>query len=61
MTLMFVASRLLFSSGLSECGIQALLDRGAYYVLDGLGRQTYLTDFEEKLLSLLEQEHGIDS
>ena len=38
-----------------------LLDRGAYYVLDGLGRQTYLTDFEEKLLSLLEQEHGIDS
>ncbi|MDV2996998.1 MAG: hypothetical protein N4J56_006703 [Chroococcidiopsis sp. SAG 2025] len=38
-----------------------LLDRGAYYVLDGLGRQTYLTDFEEKLLSLLEQEHGINS
>ena len=38
-----------------------LLDRGAYYVLDGLGRQTYLTDFEDKLLNFLEQEHGIDS
>jgi len=38
-----------------------LLDRGAYYVLEGLGRQTYLTDFEDKLLSFLEKEHGIES
>jgi hypothetical protein len=38
-----------------------LLDRGAYYVLEGLGRQTYLTDFEHKLLSFLEKEHGIES
>ncbi len=38
-----------------------LLDRGADYVLEGLGRQTYLTDFENKLLSFLEKEHGIES
>ena len=38
-----------------------MLDRGTYYVLDGLGRQTYLTDFEEKLLSFLEKEYGIES
>ncbi len=38
-----------------------LLDRGAYYVLESLGRQTYLTDFEDKLLSFLEKEHGIES
>ena len=38
-----------------------MLDRGTNYVLDGLGRQTYLTDFEEKLLSFLEKEYGIES
>ena len=38
-----------------------MLDRGTYYVLDGLGRQMYLTDFEEKLLSFLEKEYGIES
>ena len=37
-----------------------LLDRGAYYVLEGLGRQIYLTDLEEKLLSFLEQEYRIE-
>lgn len=37
-----------------------MLDRGTNYVLDGLGRQTYLTDFEEKLLSFLEKEYGIE-
>lgn len=35
------------------------LDRGAFYVLDGLGRQIYLTDFEDKLLTFMEQEYGI--
>ena len=38
----------------------SLLDRGAYYVLEGLGRQIYLTDLEEKLLSFLEQEYRIE-
>lgn len=35
------------------------VDRGEEAVLAHLGRQMYLTDFEEKLLSFLEQEHGI--
>ncbi len=37
-----------------------LLDRGAYSMLEHLGRQTYLTDFEDKLLNFLETEHGIE-
>lgn len=41
---------------LRECG---LLDRGAYVVLESLGKQTYLTEIEEKLLSLLESHYGI--
>ncbi len=36
-----------------------LLDRGVYNVLDDLGRQTYLTDFEDDLLTFIEQRHGI--
>lgn len=35
------------------------LDRGACNVLKDLGRQIYLTDFEDKLLTFLEQEYGI--
>lgn len=41
---------------LSECG---LLDRGAYYVLEGIGRQTFLTEVEEGLLSWLENHYGV--
>ncbi len=37
-----------------------LLDRGAYYVLEGLGRQTYMTPLEEKFLRVMEQEYGIN-
>ncbi len=37
-----------------------LLDRGAYYILEGLGRQTYLTDLEADLLAFLEQRYGIE-
>ncbi len=36
-----------------------LLDRGAYHVLEGLGRQTYLTELEADLLTFLEQRYGI--
>jgi hypothetical protein len=36
-----------------------MLDRGVYHVLEGLGRQIYLTDFEEKLLTFMEQCYGI--
>lgn len=39
---------------------QCELDRGAIQVLEGLGRQTYLTDLEEKLLAFLEREYKID-
>lgn len=39
---------------------QCDLDRGAYYVLEGLGRQTYLTDFEADLLGFMEQRYGIE-
>lgn len=42
---------------LRQCG---LLDRGAYYVLEELGRQTFLTPLEAKLLAVLEQEYGIE-
>lgn len=38
-----------------------LLDRGAYYVLEGLGRQVYLTDVEEGLLQWLENHYGVES
>jgi len=38
-----------------------LLDRSAYNVLEDLGRQVYLTELEEKLLTFLEKEYGIDS
>ena len=37
------------------------LDRSAYPILDLLGRRTYLTSFEDKLLTLMEHEHGIES
>ena len=36
-----------------------LLDRGAYVVLESLGRQTYLTDVESGLLSWLENYYGV--
>lgn len=36
------------------------LDRGAYPILESLGRQTYLTDLEEKLLTFLEREYEIE-
>jgi len=36
-----------------------LLDRSAYVILESLGKQTYLTDLEEKLLDLLEKYYGI--
>jgi hypothetical protein len=35
-----------------------LLDRFAYTTLDHLGRQTYLTSVEDKVLRLLEEEYG---
>lgn len=35
------------------------LDRGAGIMLAHLGRQIYLTDFEDKLLTFMEQEYGI--
>jgi len=35
------------------------LDRGAYNILEDLGRQTYLTDVEEKILSCLEEHYGV--
>ncbi len=38
-----------------------LLDRGAYYVLEGLGRQVYLTDVEEGLLQWLENHYSVES
>ncbi|OUL29678.1 hypothetical protein BV378_05780 [Nostoc sp. RF31YmG] len=38
----------------------AMLDRCAYTVLESLGRQTYLTDFEEKLLKFMEEEYKIE-
>lgn len=38
-----------------------LLDRGAYNVLEGLGRQTYLTPVEEGLLQWLENHYGVVS
>lgn len=36
-----------------------LLDRGAYNILEDLGRHTYLTDLENDLLTFLEQRYGI--
>ncbi len=41
---------------LRNCG---LLDRCAYTVLESLGRQIYLTDFEADLLTFMEQRYGI--
>jgi hypothetical protein len=38
-----------------------MLDRCAYTVLESLGRQTYLTEVEEKLLSCLEEHYGVKS
>lgn len=40
---------------------QCELDRGAISVLEVLGKQTYLTYLEEKLLTFLEQEYKIDA
>jgi len=42
---------------LRDCGI---LDRCAYTVLESLGRQTYLTPVEEKVLSALEEYYGVE-
>jgi len=42
---------------LRDCG---LLDRCAYTVLESLGRQTYLTDLEDDLLTFLEQRYGVE-
>ncbi len=39
---------------------QGILDRCAYTVLESLGRQTYLTPLEEKFLTVMEQEYGIN-
>ncbi len=39
---------------------RGLLDRCAYTVLESLGRQTYLTDFEADLLAFVEQRYGIN-
>ncbi|PSB02396.1 hypothetical protein C7B64_13490 [Merismopedia glauca CCAP 1448/3] len=36
-----------------------LLDRGAYTVLESLGKQIYLTEVEEGLLSYLENHYGV--
>ena len=41
---------------LRDCGF---LDRGAYNVLEDLGRHTYLTPVEERLLSCLEEYYGV--
>lgn len=38
---------------------QCDLDRGAYYILEGIGRQTYLTEVEEGLQSWLENHYGV--
>lgn len=35
------------------------LDRSVYYILEGLGRQTYLTELEDELLTFLEQKYDI--
>ena len=39
---------------------QCDLDRGAYPILESLGRQTYLTDLEADLLAFLEQRYGVE-
>jgi hypothetical protein len=41
---------------LRDCG---LLDRCTYTLLEFFGRQTYLTDFEDDLLTFIEQRNGI--
>lgn len=43
---------------LRDCG---LLDRCAYTVLDSLGRQTYLSEVEEKVLCCLEAYYGVSN
>ena len=45
----------LLSDRLARLQQIANLDRGAYYVLKGLGEQTYLTEVEERLLGTLEE------
>ena len=42
---------------LRECG---MLDRCAYTLLESLGKQTYLTELEEKLLSYLEEYYRVN-
>ncbi len=39
---------------------RGMLDRGAYTVLESLGRQTYLTPVEDWLLRWLEEYYGVD-
>jgi len=34
-------------------------DRVAYTMLEHMGKQTYLTPLEEKLLQVIEQEYGV--
>lgn len=41
---------------LRDCG---LLDRVAYTILESLGRQTYLTEMEDKVLTFLEKQYKI--
>jgi hypothetical protein len=38
-----------------------LLSRCAYTILESIGRQTYLDDFEDKLLTFMEQNYGIEN
>lgn len=38
-----------------------LLSRCAYTILESLGRQTYLDDFEDKLLTFMEQNYGTEN
>lgn len=50
---------LLIAQRLARLRQYGLLDRGAYYILEGIGRQTYLTEVEEGLLSWLENHYGV--
>ncbi|WP_199192512.1 hypothetical protein [Chlorogloea sp. CCALA 695] len=38
-----------------------LLSRCVYTILESIGRQTYLDDFEAELLTFMEQRYGIEN
>ena len=38
-----------------------LLSRCVYTILESIGRQTYLDDFEAELLTFMEQNYGIEN